>query len=221
MKNIAQFVSQGQLDAFTSLDPNIQLNEIVPHMITAQEEYLQSVLGSNFYNVLTNQIVQYVNTGSTASFSPYYQSFINDFCAPMVYQATVYKALPWIAYKVKAKGVIQGVTEPTQYKQTTMDELKLLRDQAFQSMDFYKERMRRELSLFTYRYPDYLNWSIQQNMWPVRSVTYGKGVAIPKSRSKVFNQNYGLPLELQGYDYINSISGVDLYYELHAPIPLH
>lgn len=216
MSQAVQFISQEKLQQFTSVDPNIILNDVVPHMMEAQDMYLQDTLGSFFYNTLQNQIITYVQTGSSASFSPYYQSLIDVFCGPIVYTGTIYLALPWVAYKMKAKGLMQGMTDPS-YKPTTTEELKLLQDNAYHSLDFYRERLRRELNLYTWKYPDYVNFAVQQNMFPNRRESYGLGIAIPRSGSKVMNQQYGRALESQGMDYVNSVTGVDVAFEMFGP----
>ena len=102
---------------------------------------------------------------------------------------------------------------------TTSEEFGILRDSAYQAMDFYKERMRRELNLYTWKYPDYVNFAVQQNMFPNRRESYGQGIAIPRSGSKTMNQQYGRSLEAQGMDYVNSVTGVDVSFEMFGPTP--
>ena len=217
-KNVAQFINQAELNTYTSIDPNIQLTKLVPHIQEAQDEFLQNVLGTFFYYKLSDQIIQFVQTGLTSSFSPNYQTFIDNFCSKIVIHGTMVLALPWIGYSLKTKGIFTGASEAGTFKPLKdYTELSFLMDKEEQHVQFYIERARRELSLFTWKYPDYVNFAIQQNMFPDRRERYGVGVAIPKTGTRTQNQQYGRPLEEQGMSYINSVTGVDLAMEMYGP----
>ena len=217
--HLANFLSEPMLKSLTSLDPNIQLQDIIPNIQMAQNMYLQERLGSNFLNVLTEQVILYAQTGLTSSFSPNYQEFINNFCVPLVTWATVWLSLPFIETKMKAKGLMAGTTDPTHYKVATDTAIDRLSNRVYSYVEYWSELMRRQLSVFVYLYPDFVNFAYTLLMLPNRNSSYGLGVAIPRSGTRTSNQNYGKPLELQGYNVTDSITGQSLEMQLYGATP--
>ncbi len=184
MSNIVFFVSEVKLKSFTAIHYNVEPTDLMPYLAQVQDIHLQEVLGSNFYGTLKLEIINnVVTTANTA--------LIDDFIAPFMLNATIYQYLPWSYAKLMNKGIISGASEPTNSKPIDLTDLKYLRDNARSTMEFYRERLRKELVINSAKYPDYTNYATQQNLPPGRRSDYSMGISIPRKGSKVMNQNFG------------------------------
>lgn len=209
-------MSETALKAFTPLDSNVQMSVVKPFILMAQDMYLQNILGTHFYETLQQQIYNYQTTGSASSFSPYYQDLLNQKIEPYMIQCTLMLALPSLEYKLKNKGIMSGAAEPREGKNADLKDLQYLEGKYNNYVEFYQERLRRELNIFTWKYPDYVNFAVQQNMFPARRPAYSSGIVIPRAGSKLMNQQYGRALYNQG-DSLVQQNGIDMGMEMYGP----
>ena len=57
MSQTALLVSEQRMKQWTQLDDNVRLNEITPHILQAQDIYLQNVLGTRLFDRLKAGVI--------------------------------------------------------------------------------------------------------------------------------------------------------------------
>jgi hypothetical protein len=193
-QTFALFTSEERLKMFSPVDLNVQPEKIRPFIQTAQDMQLQAMMGSNFYQVLLAQVVAYGNTGNTdpSVFSPFYQTFIEEFVEPLVIWSTIYDYLPWAQYKIYNTGLTKTGVEPhSGNRDADAKALDMLLSTVDAKRQNYKERLRLEIIINIWKYPDLVVFSANQNMQPTFQPNYNHGIFLPKSPSAVVNQKYG------------------------------
>lgn len=191
MSKIVYLVSEEKIKAFTQIHENVRPKDILPFVLQAQDMYLQEAIGTLFYNSIKDE----VEAGSVSAINA---AFLDDFGAPYIMNAAIYLMLPWQWSKMRNKGVLKGTSEETD--SIDLKDLTFLRETARTNMEFYRERLRRELQINMKLYPDWMN-AQQQNLQPNKKADYSRGMAIPRRGSKTMNQQFGRSLETQGDTY--------------------
>lgn len=198
---VVLFVSEEKIKSFTSVNSNVSPDNLVPFIIDAQNIYLQEVLGSQFYADLKEEIAD-------TNISDINKTLIDEFISPFVLNAALYQAIPFNYIRFREKGLLKGTSEES--SPADLKDVQFLRDIVRTNMEFYRERLRRQLTVFGYLYPAYISASLTQNMNPNKRKDYSRGMSIPRRGSKTMNQQYGLPLYYQGDDiYGNDPYGCD------------
>lgn len=183
------FVSEEKLKSFTMIHENVAPHDLIPHVLDAQNIYLQELLGTSFFNSLKDEIVN-------ASLSQTNTDLINDFIAPYILNAALYQMIPFNYVKFRNKGLLKGDSEEA--TGADIKDVQFIRDSVRTTMEFYRERLRRQLTVFSYLYPDYVAASLTQNLNPNKRQDYSRGISIPRRGSKTMNQQFGKPIERQG-----------------------
>jgi hypothetical protein len=195
---VVYFVTEEKIKNFTAVHENVAVHDILPHVNDAQNIYLQELLGSTFFYSLQDDIVN-------SSLSSTNTDLINDYIAPFVLNAALYQMIPFNYVKFRNKGLLKGESEEAVTAE--LKDVQYFRDSVRTTMEFYRERLRRQLTVFSYLYPEYVAASLTQNMNPNRRQDYSRGMSIPRRGSKTMNQQYGIPIEKQG----DQIYGGDPY----------
>lgn len=219
MNPTVYFLDQTKLVNFTEIDPNLNLSIVLPSLLRAQDMYLQNVIGSQFYTTFQTQIYNYQQTGSSASFSAYYQTLLDTKIAPYLEAVTVMMALPHIGYRIRNNGVTKMGSTPGA-DEASKDEIGGLRDTYMNYVEFYEQRLMKELKLWSWKYPDYVSFAVQQDMYPSKKNAYNSGIVIPRKGSKIMNQQFGRPLYAQGNSF-SSYNGQDIAAEFFSPVPFN
>jgi hypothetical protein len=198
---VVYFITEEKIKNFTAVHENVAVHDILPHVNDAQQIYLQEILGTTFFQTMQDEIIN-GNLSSTNT------DLINDYIAPFILNAALYQMIPFNYVKFRNKGLLKGEAEEA----VTADikDVQFLRDNVRTTMEFYRERLRRQLTVFSYLYPEYVAASLTQNMNPNRRQDYSRGMSIPRRGSKTMNQQYGIPMERQGDElYGNDPYGCD------------
>jgi hypothetical protein len=170
----ALLVSEQRLKQWTNLDNNVRVEEITPFIIQAQDIYIQDTLGTKFYNRIKEGIIAAdLNTNETA--------FLQDYIGPCLMQFSLYLMMPGLKYSLTDKGVLSGSSEET--TQTSLDELKYLRQAALDTAQFYQKRMREFLFDNPGMFPEY-DTPGTDGMYPNKQTPYFSGLVVPKKRYK-------------------------------------
>ena len=169
----ALLVSEQRLKQWTNLDENVRVEEITPFIIQAQDIYIQDQLGTKFYNTIKNGII---NNNLTAD----EQTFLQDYIGPTLMQYALYLMMPGLKYKLSDKGVLSGSSENA--TQSTLDELKYLRQSTLDTAEFYAERLREYLIDNPGLFPDYETPGTD-GMYPNKQKPYFSGLVVPRSRT--------------------------------------
>lgn len=181
MSSSILFISETKLKSFTALDYNIRPEQLVPAILTAQDIYLQPVLGTRFYNGLKERIANNTKTQEETD-------LINDYIAPMILHFALYQALPFLKYRLVQKGVVSPQSETSET--ASFEEMNFLRRSVKDTAEFYQARLleffRDNPNLFPeYRVPG------TKGMYPDKNMPYETGLVIPKMGGCGFFKNKG------------------------------
>ena len=172
----ALLVSEQRLKQWTNLDSNVRVEDITPFIIQAQDLYIQDTLGYKFYTRIKDGIIaDDLNASET--------TFLQDYIGPCLMQFALYLMLPGLKYRLTDKGVLSGSSEET--TQTSLDELKYVRQTTLDTAEFYQKRMREYLMDNPGVFPQYDNPGTD-GMYPNKQNPYFSGLVIPKKK----NANY-------------------------------
>lgn len=178
MAQTALLVSEQRLKQWTNLDSNVRVEEITPFIIQAQDIYVQDSLGTKFFNRLKDGII-------ANDLDADEKTLLNDYVGPMLMQYALYLMMPGLKYKLVDKGVVSGNSEES--TQTTLEELKYLRQSALDTAEFYNERLREYLldnpGMFAfYDAPG------TDGMYPNKQTPYFSGLVVPNRRKNYYDE---------------------------------
>ena len=179
-------ISEARLKKITSIDDNVEPDDLVPFITQAQDLKIQSILGTYFYNNLKDDI-------ANASVSDDDRTLLNDYIAPLLANYALYLALPSLNFKVKNKAVLNPTSEES--NSTGLDELKYLRQSVKDTAEFYEQRLLDYLCDFSTLFPDYVNPD-GNGMNPQHN---------KRSTSGIYTPNTAPSRHSNGYDYPSSL----------------
>lgn len=128
----ALLIDDTYLSDYTPLGKNIDTSQIYPFIETAQDVYVQDILGTNFYNDLMYRMVY-----ATASITSYESALLDVLSKTTAYYA-VYLALPHLSMKIRNIGVARSTADNTQ--PGSLDEVKYLREEVKNMAEYYSQR---------------------------------------------------------------------------------
>ena len=166
------FISEQRLKATTAIHGNVDPQDLLPAVVASQDIYVQSLLGTTFYNGLKARVVAGTETAEE-------EQLLNDYIAPMLANYALYQAFPTLAYKIFNKSVSQPTSEES--NPATLEEIKYVRDGVLNTAEFYRERAREFLIDNESDYPEYQNPDTADGMEPDKQPDYYSGIVIPKN----------------------------------------
>ena len=93
--------------------------------------------------------------------------------------------MPGLKYKLTDKGVLSGSSEET--TQTSLDELKYMRQSALDTAEFYQKRMREFLMDNPGMFPEYTSPGTK-GMYPNKENPYFSGLVTPRRYKDYYEQ---------------------------------
>jgi hypothetical protein len=166
-------ISETKLKSFTNINRNIDQDVLRAEVQITQDTELQPLLGTPFYQHLLDQVS---STGNT--FNANELTLVNDYIAPYLIQASYFRAIPHLHYRVMNRSIIEGQTEGG--SPVDLETMKYLRSIQKQTADFYK--MRLQDWLITGRgqnlFPQYLSSSTIDGMIPDKSAKYNNPIVL-------------------------------------------
>ena len=174
----ALFCTEEKLKAFTGIDENVNPVDLYPHVLMAQDNWIQTTLGTKLYNKIKDLVVDKMINGTPIPTD--YKTLLDDYISPTVVHYAYYSALPYLKYKTTNKGILSGTSEVAQ--SISLDELQYLRNSVFDNAKFYNESLRDYLCAYSNLYPEYMSYTNKDGMAPDKSTAYTTGLVIPKSK---------------------------------------
>ena len=176
-------ISEQKLKSFTSINFNVDPNDLKPYVLQAQDLWLQSYLGSTFYDQLRDQVR--TNTLNTAN-----RDFLDNYVGQALCNYSLWKALPFLWSKIINKGLMISTSETATAVST--NDMKFLRQELLNTAESY---MQKGIVFLTQRpgdYPAYIAPRIQDGdgVLPLRGRIFTNSFVTPKRPYK-FNQNAG------------------------------
>lgn len=146
-------ISTQDLKNNTIIEHNLEDHVILPNITNSHIVDLQEVLGDIFYVELLNK-VRTETTNTDENF------LIDNYIIPFLIQCSLYRCIPYLWSKFENSSIVLKETD-TQ-KSIDLDQLKFLRSDIKNDLDFIKQRLVRYLcdkaNLFpAYSNPDLLN----------------------------------------------------------------
>ena len=166
-------ISETKLKQFTNINKNVDMDVLRAEIQITQDTQLQPLLGSLFYNHLLDQVS---STGNT--FNANELTLVNDYIAPYLIQASYFRAIPHLHFRVMNRSIVEGQMESA--SPVDLETMKYLRSIQKQTADFYK--MRLQDWLITGRgqnlFPDYLSTSTIDGMIPDKAAKYNNPIVL-------------------------------------------
>ena len=167
-------VSEQRMKQWTQLDNNIRIDMLTPSILQAQDIYIQDRLGTLFYTRLKEGVINDDLSTDEAN-------FLKDYVGPTLMQYALYMVLPHLKYKMVEKGLLSGSSEES--TQTSLDELKYMRESAMDTAQFYDERMLEYLRDNPGMFPQYETPGTD-GMYPNKKTPYFSGLVTDVRKKK-------------------------------------
>ena len=181
------FISEGRLKKLTAVHENVEPQDLMPHVLEAQDIYIQGMVGTTYYNTLKARIV-------ATTLTPADEVLLDDYIAPTLANYSLYQALPTLTYKIFNKSLMQPDSETA--VGASIDQMKYIRQSVQDTAEFYRERTREYLRDNISDFPEYSNPG-SDGMYPDKQPDYFHGIVIPKAGGCGY---YGDPNEIDGPD---------------------
>ena len=143
-------ISDVLLKEETIINDNVGTEFIGPAIETAQDIYLQQIIGTELLDkmyalVVTNQIIDDANK--------IYKELLDDYITPYLKFKVLSEITVPLAYKYRNAGVVQSTAN--NYQQTTLKDAQLVANHYNLRADFFVERMNKFLCANTGQIPEY------------------------------------------------------------------
>ena len=162
----AIFVSESWLKQNTAISGNLDVTELLPFIQEAQDQYVQDITGSLLYETLKTAVI-----AGTPSAD---QTILLNLIRPALSWYAVYKALPFLNWKLKSKAVLRGNGEGTE--PAALDEIRYLREEVKTNAQFHSQRVIDYLFKNHVKFPDYERPGTS-DMYPANSA-YRLGIGL-------------------------------------------
>jgi len=168
------FVSQEKLTAYSTININVSGDLLSPHVLQAQEIYLQSLLGTHFYRELKEQI-------KTGTLTEANRLLMNDYIGNVVLNYAWYLLIPNLKYRFMNHGVVSPKSETSDA--TKLEEIIYLRKEVLAVAGQYALLLQRFLYYHSGQYPAWTNYNALDGLLPDRSNPYQSPIVL-------YNQPY-------------------------------
>ncbi len=140
-----KLISETYLRENTPLNQNIDIKDILPNIVPAQDLFLQSILGTD---LLTTIQLAYSAQTLTAN-----EITLMEYIKPVVAYRAAELSLPFIQFQIKNKGVVQ--MNGDNLVETNKDILVYMRNELVNRAEFYSQRLVEYLCNNSTLYPTY------------------------------------------------------------------
>lgn len=167
----ANMIDEDYLKNNTPITKNVDVAELVPFMKDTQNRYVQDILGTKFYNHLMSQIIAEQTTPGTLTAN---EIEVLKMVRSMLMWYICYDALPFINWKLRNKGVLEGNGD--NLNNADASNMSYLRNICKNNAEFYQERLQNYLCKYGSLYPTYQN--ADWDMYPNKDKTYSCGIVL-------------------------------------------
>lgn len=125
------FITETYLKSQTAIYNSVDVKDLLPHIVKAQDINVVNILGSELFNELKTAVTEDTLTAN--------QNELLGFLRPMIAHYTVYHAYPFVQTKFTAKGLVQKNGENS----NTIDlkVMQYLRDEVKNTAEYYAQRV--------------------------------------------------------------------------------
>lgn len=128
----ALFISEDYLKSSSAISKNVDIEELLPHIKTAQDIDIHGKLGTDLYNELQDGVE---NSNLTAEET----TLIDDYIAPALVHWALFQAMPFLGFKIMNKSIVQKSSENGAPAST--NDIKYLREIVRNTAEHYTDRL--------------------------------------------------------------------------------
>jgi hypothetical protein len=179
----ALFITEQDLIANSIINENVSYTQLRPTIVKVQEMRIQSIIGSDLYKEIANQIV----SGTVTALN---QTLLYDYLQPAI-REWIYFELPHVlAFKYMNKGMVRRRSEESDAM--SMEEIERLINKAKNDAEWYSERITRYLIEYRTDYPLFNNPSVKVDTIRPRRDNYNTGLNLsnPYRIPRSFQERY-------------------------------
>jgi hypothetical protein len=144
MTNIL-FITEKYLKNYTAMNAAVDVEELIPHVRTAQDLHVQGALGTKLYNRLRQRIADDTLQSEDTD--------LLNLIAPALAHYTLYVTLPYIHLKIRNKNIVKAQGEYLQ--SASLSDVKYLREDAKSTAEFYMQRAKDYINENRALFPEY------------------------------------------------------------------
>lgn len=167
----ARLITTEYLLKRSMIDENLDAALLTTFIDTAQDRFIQSILGENLYNKIMTDVASNTISGQ-------YLVLLANYIQPSLMWATIYEALPFLTFKITNKSVVQKTADNTQAATDT--NVNWLRNIVKNNADFYNQRIREYIVNNPSDFQEYWQSIGVERITPRRS-TYFSGMYLPRN----------------------------------------
>lgn len=131
---------------------NLDNELVIPHIITAQNKWVEKILGTNLFNVVIDEI----RNSRTTPVSSRIKTLIEQYIQPTLLHYTLYDALPFFTFKITNKSVSKKFSDNSDYAE--LNEVNYLRGLVRDNAEYMADRLTKFLMEDNgATYPEYIN----------------------------------------------------------------
>lgn len=127
----AYFVDETWLKEKTPINATVDTEELVPFIGSAQDLWIQPILGTKLYNRLMDGIVAGDLTAA--------ETTLLKIIRPVLAYYTVYVAIPYLGVQIRRAGIVRQKNENVD--PANVQEMNILRNEAKNTAEFYAQRL--------------------------------------------------------------------------------
>lgn len=149
------FCSENYLKAFTPLNNNIDVKDILPHLQLAEEIWARELIGNDLYVDLKTKFI--AQTLSAIEID------LVGLLQPMIAYRCTFEAIPFLSTKMRNGGIVK--LKGDNFDAAPLSEVKYLRDELANRSEYYATRIAQFLCDNRNQFPLYA-WSMDNNPSP-------------------------------------------------------
>lgn len=165
------FINRNDIIKTTPLQGAIDADKLLPFIKTAQQKYIENLLGTVLYNKLQDDIE------SQTPFTGYYQTLMEDYVKPTLIWYSCVEYIPFSGTSFKSEGAVRHKSD--QGEAAPKMELDYLAQKAQDNAEWYATRMQDYCLAYSNELPEYLQTTGNTTMiYPDQSNQYFSGLQL-------------------------------------------
>ena len=165
------FINRNDIIKTTPLQGAIDADKLLPFIKTAQQKYIENLLGTVLYNKLQDDVE------SQTPFTGYYLTLMEEYVKPTLIWYACVEYIPFSGTSFKSEGAVRHKSDQSEAAPKT--ELDYLAQKAQDNAEWYATRMQDYCIAYSNELPEYLQTTGNTTMiYPDQSNQYFSGLQL-------------------------------------------
>jgi len=165
------FINRNDIIKTTPLQGAIDADKLLPFIKTAQQKYIENLLGTVLYNKLQDDVE------SQTPFTGYYLTLMEEYVKPTLIWYACVEYIPFSGTSFKSEGAVRHKSDQSEAAPKT--ELDYLAQKAQDNAEWYATRMQDYCIAYSNELPEYLQTTGNNTMiYPDQSNQYFSGLQL-------------------------------------------